>query len=106
MEPVVGVDEVAILQGLLSAHRSMVLGALNAGADVDVDGAFMIHAALARLLARWDEFSADEQREIVGTIEYVINSDDDIPDLESADGFADDWEKVRSLQAFLGYSES
>jgi hypothetical protein len=81
----------------------VVLGALHAGADVDVDSAFMIHAALSRLLARWDEFSANEQREIVRTIEYVVNSDDDIPDLESADGFADDWVRVRDLNSFLGY---
>ena|SRR6476620_6389548 len=103
-EPIqVEVDEVAILRELLSAHRSMVLGALHAGADVDVNGAFMIHAELSRLLVRWDEFSANEQREIIRTIEYVINSDDEIPDLESPDGFADDWQQLRDLQAFLGY---
>ncbi|GAA3602769.1 hypothetical protein [Microlunatus ginsengisoli] len=103
-EPVqLDVDEVAILRDLLSAHRSMVLGALHAGADVDVSGAFMIHAELSRLLARWDEFSANEQREIIRTIEYVVNSDDDMPDLGGPDGFVDDWERVRALQVFLGY---
>ena len=97
------IDEVEILRSLLSAHRSMVLGALHAGADVDVNGAFMIHAALARLLGHWDDFSANEQRRIIATIEYVVNSDDDIPDLDGLDGFADDWEQVRELHAFLGY---
>jgi hypothetical protein len=99
----VEVDEVDVLRGLLSAHRSVVLGALHAGADVDVDSAFMIHASLARLLARWDEFSVNEQREIVRTIQYVVNSDDEIPDLDSPDGFADGWAQVRDLQTFLGY---
>lgn len=103
VEPLVEVDEVAVLRELLSAHRSMVLGALHAGADVDVDGAFRIHAALARLLAHWDEFSANEQRRIVATIEYVVNSDDEIPDLDGPDGFADDAEQVHQLHAFLGY---
>ncbi len=103
VEPPVEVDEVEILRGLLSAHRSMVLGALHAGADVDVNGAFMIHATLSRLLVHWDEFSANEQRRIIATIEYFVNSDDEIPDLESSDGFADDWEQVRDLHAFLGY---
>jgi hypothetical protein len=103
VEPLVDVDEVAVLRGLLSAHRSMVLGALHAGADVDVDGAFRIHAALARLLAHWDEFSASEERRIIATIAYVVNSDDDIPDLNGPDGFADDWERVRDLHDFLGY---
>ena len=103
-EPIqVEVDEVAVLRELLSAHRSIVLGALHAGADVNVSAAFMIHAELARLLARWDEFSANEQREIIRPIEYFVNSDDDIPDLDSPNGFADDWEQVRQLQAFLGY---
>ena len=96
-------DEVAILRDALSAHRSMVLGALHAGADVDVSTAFAIHAELARLLARWDEFNVSEQREIVRTIEYVLNSDDEVPDLVSPNGFDDDWERVRDLHAFLGY---
>jgi hypothetical protein len=81
----------------------MVLGALHAGADVDVSTAFAIHADLARLLAHWDEFSANEQREIVRTIEYVVNSDDEVPDLVSPNGFDDDREQVRNLHAYLGY---
>src|SRR5690242_15519628 len=96
-------DEVAILRDSLSAHRSVVLGALHAGADVDVNTAFAIHAELSQLLARWDEFSVNEQREIVRTIEYVVNADDEVPDLASPDGFADDWEQVRKLHASLGY---
>lgn len=99
----VQIDEVAILRDLLSAHRSMVLGALHAGADVDVHGAFMIHAELSKLLASWDEFSANEQREIIRTIEYVVNSDDDLPDLDGPDGFSDDWGRVKDLNVFLGY---
>lgn len=102
-DPGVEVDEVEILRGLMSAHRSMVLGALHAGAEVDVDSAFMIHASLSRLLAHWDEFSANEQREIIRTIEYVVNSDDEVPDLEGPDGFTDDWEQLRKLHEYLGY---
>ena len=106
-EPVVvdpsAVDEVEILRDLLGAHRSMVLGALHAGADVDVDRVFGIHAALSRLLATWDQFSVTEQREIVRTISYVVDSDDEVPDLAGPNGFDDDWEQVRRLQEFLGY---
>lgn len=93
--------EVGVLRDLLSAHRTVVLGALHAGAPVDVDRAFQIHAALSRILARWDGFTACQQREIVRTIEYLTNTDDEIPDLSHSDGFADDLERLRRLQEFL-----
>lgn len=96
-----GVDEVRVLRELLSAHRTVVLGALHANAAVDIDGAFQIHAALSRILACWDEFTICQQREIVRTIEYVINTDDDIPDLLDPNGFRDDLERLRRLQDFL-----
>ena len=36
--------------------------------------------------------------------EVVLNSDDEVNDLTSPDGFADDLERVRRLQALLGYA--
>jgi len=41
---------------------------------------------------------------VISTIEYVLNSDDELNDLTSPDGFADDLERVGRLQALLGYA--
>lgn len=92
-----------MLRDTLSAHRSMLMGALNSNLDLDIDGAFAAHAGLARVLTHWDELNAHQQRAVMETVEYVVNSDDDEPDLTSPDGFADDLARVRALQAALGY---
>lgn len=96
-------DEVTMLRDALSAHRSMLLGALHGNAELDIDRAFQVHAGLARLLASWDDFSCREQREIVRTVEYLVNADDNVNDLTSPDGFVDDLEQFQRLQSFLGY---
>jgi len=96
-------DEVGVLRDALSTHRSMLLGALQSNSELDIDRAFQIHAGVARILAHWDEFSANEQREIVKTIEYLVNPDDERNDLLDRDGFLDDLERFHCLQAFLGY---
>jgi hypothetical protein len=97
-------DEVVVLRDTLSAHRSMLMGALNSNDHLDIDRAFAAHAGLARILAHWDEFTANQQRAVMETVEYVVNSDDDEPDLVSPQGFADDLARVRALQAALGYA--
>ncbi|MCW2804067.1 MAG: hypothetical protein QOF52_2572 [Propionibacteriaceae bacterium] len=96
-------DEVTVLRDALSTHRDVLLGALHSNADLDIDRAFHIHAQMAMILARWEEFSAPEQRAIVATIEYVVNTEDDESDLRSPDGFVDDLEQLHKLQDFLGY---
>ena len=96
-------NEVVVLRDTLSAHRSMLMGALTSNDALDIDRAFAAHAGLARVLAHWDEFTANQQRAVVETVEYVVNSDDDEPDLTSPDGFVDDLARVRALQAALGY---
>ena len=98
------VDEVVVLRQALSAHRAILSGALQGNAELDIDRAFQVHAALAKILTHWDEFTAHEQREVISTIEYVLNSDDEVNDLTAPDGFADDLERVRRLQALLGYA--
>jgi hypothetical protein len=97
-------DEVVVLRDTLSAHRSMLMGALNSNGELDIDRAFAAHAGLARVLTHWDELTAHQQRAVMETVEYVVNSDDDEPDLTSPDGFADDLARVRALQAALGYA--
>jgi hypothetical protein len=97
-------DEVVVLRDTLSAHRSMLMGALNSNGQLDIDHAFAAHAGLARVLTHWDELSAHQQRAVMETVEYVVNSDDDEPDLTSPDGFVDDLARVRALQAALGYA--
>jgi hypothetical protein len=96
-------NEVVVLRDTLSAHRSMLMGALNSNEHLDIDRAFAAHAGLARVLTHWDDYTADQQRAVMETVEYVVNSDDDEPDLTSPDGFADDLARVRALQAALGH---
>jgi hypothetical protein len=95
--------EVHVLQEALSAHRSMLMGALHSNADLDIDNAFRVHAGISKMLARWDEHSANEQRQIVTTIRYLIDSDDEVNDLTMAGGFVDDLAELHKLQAALGY---
>jgi hypothetical protein len=56
------------------------------------------------MLARWDSFSPPEQREIVRTIEYVVNSDDEQPDFAGPDGFQDDMAEFERLKARLDHA--
>ena len=93
-----------MLRNTLSAHRSMLLGALNTNVALDIERAFAAHAGLARILTHWDDLSAHQQRAVMETVEYVVNSQDDEPDLTSPDGFADDLARVRALEAALGYA--
>ena len=93
-----------MLRDTLSAHRSMLMGALNSNDRLDIDRAFAAHAGLARILVHWDEFTASQQRAVMETVEYVVNGDDEQPDLTSPDGFADDLSRVRALQSALGYA--
>ena len=96
-------DEVVVLRETLSAHRSMLLGAMHTNHDLDIERAFAAHAGLTKILAHWDEYTARQQRAVVETVHYVVKSDDDEHDLVSADGFADDLARVRALQESLGY---
>ncbi len=82
----------------------MLLGALHSNADLDIDRAFQVHAGLCKLLAHWDDFTANEQRRIIRTVEFVVNTDDgDVNDLTTPDGFADDLARLRELEHSLGY---
>jgi hypothetical protein len=96
-------DHVQVLRQVLSAHRAMVEGALQVAPHVDIARAYEIHAGLSRLLARWDSFNTYQQREIVRTIEYVVNSDDEQPDFAGPDGFQDDLIEFERLKTRLGY---
>ncbi|GAB2573628.1 hypothetical protein GCM10009593_09630 [Microlunatus antarcticus] len=93
-----------MLRDTLAAHRSMLMGALNSNEHLDIDRAFAAHAGLARVLTHWDDLTAHQQRAVMETVEYVVNGDDEQPDLTSPDGFADDLARVRALQAALGYA--
>ncbi len=96
-------DEVAVLREALSCHRSMLTGALSGNADLDIGRAFQIHAEMAKILTHWDDFNAHEQREVIATVQYIIDTEDDENDLTSPDGFLDDMARVDQLQHFLGY---
>jgi hypothetical protein len=101
------VDEVTVLREALAAHRAMLMGALSGNAELDIDRALLVHAGLARILARWGEYSAPEQRRIVATVEYLVNPDDGGrigDDLHDPDGFLDDLAEFDRLQAELGYA--
>ena len=92
-----------MLRDTLSAHRSMLMGALQTNHGLDIDRAFAAHAGLSRVLTHWDELTAQQQRAVMETVEYVVKSEDDEHDLTSPAGFADDLARVRALQASLGY---
>ncbi|HEY5822090.1 MAG TPA: hypothetical protein VIT20_08950 [Propionibacteriaceae bacterium] len=97
-------DEVGVIRDALSTHRSMLMGALSGNDDLDIDRAFEIHAGLSRILAHWDEFTANQHRQIMRTVEYVVNDEDeDGNDLTSPDGFRDDLQQLHELKAALGY---
>jgi len=96
-------DHVRVLRQVLSAHRAMVEGALQVAPHVDIHRAYELHAGLSQMLARWDSFNTSQQREIVRTIEYVVNIDDEQPDLAGPDGFQDDLAEFERLKARLGY---
>ena len=96
-------DAVTVLRNALSARRSVLMGALHGNQHLDIDRAFQIHAGLSRILTHWDEFIADQQREVISTIEYVVNTDDDVNDLTSPDGFLEDLERLHQLRSSLGY---
>lgn len=95
-------DEVGVLQDALAAHRDTLLGALHSNHDLDIETAFQIHGALSRVLIHWDEFTAHQQREVVGAIEYVVNTHDEVNDLTGSHGFDDDLLRLRELQLRLG----
>ncbi len=92
-----------MLRYALSTHRSVLMGALHCNEQLDIERAFQVHAGISRILTRWEEFTAREQREIVRTVEYLVNTDDDINDLTSPDGFVDDLAELDKLRAYLGY---
>jgi hypothetical protein len=96
-------DEVTMLRDVLSTHRSMLMGALDSNVELDIDRAFEVHAGLNKILTRWDDYSACEQREIIRTVQYVVKTDDAINDLTTGNGFVDDLAELQRLRAFLGY---
>lgn len=97
-------DEVVVLRETLSAHRSLLMGALHTNPHVDIERAFAAHAGLARIITHWDDLTAHQQRAVIATIEYVVKPDDEKPDLVAPDGFSDDLARVRALQQALGYA--
>ena len=96
-------DELALLNATLAAHRQMLLGAHEANPDLDLHRALEVHAGLGAILTRWSDYRASEQRMIVKTIEYLVNDEDDEPDLRSPNGFDDDLHQLHRLQEYLGY---
>lgn len=96
-------DVLDVLRETLHNHREMLLAAARANADLDLDAALQVHAGLGSILADWSEFTADEQRKIVSTIEFLVNPDDrGHADLTTPDGFHDDLAELRRLHVFLG----
>ena len=55
------------------------------------------------MMARWSDDNTAEQRQIVKTIEYLVDEEDDTLDLRSPNGFADDLPELHQLQEYLGY---
>lgn len=97
-------DVLDVLRETLHNHRLMLVAAARANAEVDLTSALEVHAGLGAVLADWSDFSAGQQRQIVSTIEFLVNPDDDgKPDLTTPDGFDDDLAELRRLHAFLGY---
>lgn len=96
-------NEVGVLREALSCHRAMLTGALSGNDQLDIGRAFQIHAEMTKILSHWDDFSTNEQREVMATVQYVIDTEDDTNDLTSPDGFLDDLARVDELRLFLGY---
>lgn len=97
-------DVVDLLRETLHNHRLMVMAAAKTSTDVDIDAALEVHAGLGGILADWSDFTAGQQRQIISTIEFLVNpTDAGQPDLSTPDGFHDDLAELRRLHAFLGY---
>lgn len=97
-------DVLTVLRETLQNHRLMLMAAARTNTEVDLDTALQVHAGLGSILADWPEFTARQQREIVSTIEFLVNPDDGgQPDLTTPDGFHDDLAQLRRLHDFLGY---
>jgi hypothetical protein len=98
-------DEVLdVLRETLTNHRQMLLAAAKTSDDLDLETALTVHAELGKILADWPEFTAGQQREVVSTIEFLVNpTDDGHPDLTTPDGFHDDLAELQRLHAVLGY---
>lgn len=93
-----------LLRETLHNHRLMIMGAARTNDELDLDAALQVHAGLGSILADWADFTAAQQRQIVSTIEYLVNPDDGgRPDLTTPDGFHDDLAELRRLHAILGY---
>ena len=58
-----------MLLDTLSAHRSMLMGALTSNDRLDIDRAFAAHAGLVRILTHWDELTATQQRAVMETVQ-------------------------------------
>lgn len=97
-------DALDVLRDTLHNHRLMVLAAAATDDTLDLDAALEVHAGLGSILADWPDFTAGQQREIVSTIEFLVNpTDDGKPDLTTPDGFHDDLAELHRLHALLGY---
>ena len=97
-------DEVAVLRDALSTHRAVLVDALDGNDTLDIDRAFQVHAGLSKILAHWDECTANQQRAVVATVEYVVNIEDDVNDVTSPNGLLDDLERLHELENRLGYA--
>lgn len=97
-------DVLEVLRTTLTNHRSMIMAAAETNSELDLQSALQVHAGLGNILADWADFTAGQQRQIISTIEYLVNPDDDgHSDLTTPDGFDDDLAELRRLHAFLGY---
>lgn len=96
-------NEVTALRDVLSAHQAAVRGASQVSDKVDLERVAEVHTGISWLLTQWDEFSANEQREIIRTIQNVVDRPVGRSNLSSVEGALDEVAELRRLEALLGY---
>jgi hypothetical protein len=88
--------EVGQLRALLASHQDL-LEQTEGNEFIELEFARSLHRKLASVLDRWDTFTDTEQREVIETAQYLVETDDEEHDLHSPIGFVDDGERIDAL---------
>lgn len=86
----------------LRDYRSMIREVARTNPFLDLPEGERIVEVMLTLMARWNEFTSQQQEAIRATVSYVVTADDEEHDLRSPIGFVDDAERVDDLLAMLG----
>lgn len=89
------------LRSRLHEHLALARRAAQDNEFIDLRRAEELHAVLGRALDAFPDLNADQRRELVNAIDYLVRVDDDEDDLRSPIGFDDDAEIIEATLARL-----